>query len=91
MSYAIETGVPIPPKDKGVPFGGKERRKPNQGYPFADLEVGQSFYVRTADISDTIATRQSLTVSASKRTKSLGYRFIIRKVDPIGLRVWRVK
>ena len=73
--YQIEAGIPIPARTTKGGAG----RKPK--YPFAELQVGESFLVpgKTADkIGSTVTL-------ARKRT---GRNFTVRNVDG-GVRIWR--
>ena len=72
--YQIEKGIPAPEK-YGV---GRPSR-----YPFADMEVGDSFFV-----PDAPANR--LACAATWATKRYNRRFITRVVEH-GVRVWRVE
>ena len=71
--YQIETGIPV---TNGKRTGTASR------YPFAQLQVDQSFLVKDRKV-DTV---RSAACMASKR---LGVKFVVRSVDG-GVRVWRV-
>ncbi len=68
---SIEADVPIPPRMEAVRL-----------YPFAALEIGQSFL---ADKSSWASVR----VQAVNHGKRLGRTFRTRKVNG-GIRVWRI-
>lgn len=72
--FVIEDGVEIPP------IGQAQRRPFSSKYPFAELEVGQSFLVPGPGRSV-----QSLSVRAGHK---LGRKFVTRQTNH-GLRVWR--
>ncbi len=78
MSFVLETGVPIP---KRVAPGGRRGSK----YPFAQMEVGQSFLV--ADPETKAATIRSAVGAFSKRYSDAG-KFAVRITEE-GIRVWR--
>ena len=66
--------------DKGIPL-------PNGRYPFADLDVGESFFVPNANAN-------SVSSTASRLGKALGAAFVCRRVKENGvpgMRVWRVE
>jgi hypothetical protein len=67
--YAIERGVPLPP------------REPNE-FPFAGMDVGDSFLVTD---SDSFASARA---AASQYARIHGVKFTARAVAD-GLRVWR--
>jgi hypothetical protein len=68
-SITIDKGIAPPPR------GGVSR------YPFAEMSVGDSFFVAGA-------TRDNLSSSCTYRKQRYGEQYAIRKVDG-GLRVWR--
>lgn len=77
MSFVLETGVPIPKRTAGR-HGSK--------YPFAVMEVGQSFLIE-GDVK--AATVRSAVGAFSKRNPDSG-KFAVRGTDG-GLRVWRIE
>jgi hypothetical protein len=76
--FKIEKGVPLPSWQTG--------RAGQSKYPFADLQVGDSFLVphfaKTSQMSALIGRWQ--------RTHS-NQRFATRKVEGGGVRVWRIE
>ena len=75
MDIHIESGVPIPPKS-GI------KSRSYTMYPFAELEIGESFFVPGRKPGD---------ISASTSWARLRYPdrgFVTRSVDG-GTRVWR--
>lgn len=64
----IDRGVPVPPK------AGRD------GYPYAELEIGESFFVPNA------TTRQFSSPSQARKRLKRG--FTVRTVEG-GIRVWR--
>ena len=80
MSFVIEQGVPVP--------AGRSR------YPFADMEVGDSFFVGV-DSKETATKRiQSVRAQAGRFAKENGVKFSVRSVveDEVpGVRCWRVE
>jgi hypothetical protein len=70
--FRIERGVPIP-----------ARRNPRGSmYPFAEMEIGDSFFVPDG-------TTKTISAAAQYFTKNLGRRFTVRTIDS-GVRVWRI-
>lgn len=68
--------------DVPIPVGAKSKRGRPPKYPWADLEVGDSFFVkgkRPIDLGE-------ITQRMARRT---GFRFITRTVQG-GVRVWRI-
>lgn len=76
MAFTVESGIPVPARKGGRAGGSK--------YPFATMEIGQSFLV---DSETKIGTIRSAVGAFTKTHK--GYRFAIRQTDD-GVRVWRV-
>ena len=72
--FEIEKGIPVPPRV----YRGRVSK-----YPFANMEVGESFLVEA-----TPAKAASLATAAGRRRP--GWKFISRKVDETHARVWRV-
>lgn len=75
--YLIEKGIPIPPSDKGG-YGNSNRQ-----YPFADMEVGDSFSVPLVRYP----AMKSALVRAGRQFPNV--RFITRIVGNCA-RCWRV-
>ena len=77
----IENGIPIPaPKRPGA---GRKCI-----YPFAALEVGQSFFVPNQPGKTNRQLIMAIGGSAQHITKKTGHRFTSRTVEG-GIRVWR--
>lgn len=72
MSYTIE---------KGVPVIGAAR---NRVYPFAQMEVGDSF-------AAPLAKRATISTSAWAFGRIRGLKFITSKVSDTECRCWRIK
>ncbi len=77
MAYEIEDGVSIPKRTAGR-HGSK--------YPFAQMDVGQSFLI-TADVK--ASTIRSAVGAFCKRNPGTG-KFAVRGTED-GLRVWRTE
>jgi hypothetical protein len=77
--YQIEKGIEVPAKKI---FVGKSV------YPFATMEVGDSFFVPQVDGKP--KTDGSLRSSARQAAKKFGFKFTVRRVDG-GFRCWRVE
>jgi hypothetical protein len=76
MTFTVETNVELPTR-KGGRSGSK--------YPFAQMDVGQSFLVGSADAKVT-TLRSAIGAFMKGHT---GYKFAVRAVEG-GIRVWRV-
>jgi hypothetical protein len=74
--FVIDDAVPVP-----------QRRPYNCIYPWAELSVGQSFFVPASGRDN---ARAALATSACAYGKRHGKKFSLRNVDG-GVRVWRVK
>jgi len=82
-TFPVERDVPVP-KD----LGGRPTR-----YPFALLEVGESFFVPCPRVERT-RLMNSLTSCRANAQRKLGRVFVLRVVDDdgeqgSGIRVWR--
>ena len=77
--YQIEKGIEVPPKKSFAR---------STIYPFATMEVGDSFFVPQVDGKP--KSSGSLWSSARKATVKLDFKFAIRSVDG-GFRCWRVE
>lgn len=73
----IEKNVPIPKSHQG--------RNRTPGYPFAAMQVGDSFFVRCKDKAELNRVRSAAAIHANKT----GSKFKTRTVDG-GIRVWLV-
>ena len=69
--FVIEKNIPLPQK----------RRRPSR-YPFADMNVGDSF------LTSNTSVRGSM-IAYAKRHKSMGLRFIAETQADGRIRVWR--
>ena len=78
---AIEKNIPVPPRRT------RQARPPM--YPFADMGVGDSFFVKTEPEK---APKKSASISLSwrKHAKIKGAKFITLVVDG-GVRCWRTE
>jgi len=90
--FEIESGIPVPRTRQGGKGGGK--------YPFAKMEVGQSFHVAATEENDNPAKNLASTVSAAKKRYKvdgkLTRNFVVRRVDETdpkgnGARVFRIE
>lgn len=77
---AAETVIPI---EKGKPLPDYPRRK----YPFANMEVGDSFFVPSGESA--IRTKNNVRCSAVAFGRRKNWKFSVRN-DNGGVRVWRV-
>lgn len=72
--------------DKDVPIPGKKTGRREVKYPFAQMEVGDSFAL-TGEVEK---TTNLLRNTALRYAKQLGYKFTVRSTED-GARVWRVE
>ena len=82
--FTIDPNIPIPPK-------GLRHGRGNPRYPFAELEVGESFFVQVpagATVGEIQHIRNILSNAACWHARKLGRQFTTRRVDG-GVRVWR--
>ena len=70
MNYKIEKDVPMP--------------TPSVMYPFADMEVGDSFLANLAE-------RPKISTYMNRHKKTTGKKFKTRKISDSECRVWRVE
>lgn len=80
MTYQIEKNIPM-----------LSARAASHNYPYGDMEVGDSFLVKTEGVNELSVSRRlrsSAYVYASKSGD--GKKFTVRKVGDEGFRVWRV-
>lgn len=77
-NYIIEKNVPIP-----------SRRGGDHVYPFALMQVGDSFKIEKKDQGRVSASAWVYAKRASERGEKV--RFITRKVDADTYRIWRVE
>ena len=70
MSVPIDKNIPLPPS-----------KRAKSAYPWAEMEVGDSFATALAP--------SSASASASQAGKRLGKRFIAR-AEASGSRIWRI-
>jgi len=71
--FTIDKGVPMPPRRRGA---GR-----NRVYPFAEMEVGDSFFHE--------GSASSVEAAASNYARRSGKRFAARYIDG-GVRIWRI-
>lgn len=77
----IEHGIPVPVLQRKPSKGGKPGPEPT--YPFAGLDVSDSFFVPDATI-------RRLSAAAAYWQRKTGWKFKCRTVDG-GVRVWRIQ
>lgn len=77
IKYAVDKKVPLP----------TFKTRPASRYPFADMDVNDSFFVPSVDVASSKSLRQS-TYAANRKHK--GKIFRVADVDG-GFRVFRVK
>ena len=81
--FKIEKNIPVPEKNR---IGRK--RKPHK-YPYANMEVGDSFLVPFEEGKDHTKLYVSMWGGANHFGKNFGGKFLVRKVED-GIRVWRM-
>ena len=89
----MNTSVDI---DEGVALPEPNRGRRNVRYPFAELQIGQSFFVPAEDNSDAAVVRVQGTLHSCARNVSrrTGARFTTRQWtqgEQRGIRVWRIE
>lgn len=72
---------------KGIPL--EKRREPRSRYPFEEMEVGDSFFVK-CDEGSLVSKRSTVLSSSIYYGKMCGKKFTSRTF-PDGFRIWRVK
>lgn len=72
--FKIEKGIPVP-----------QHVHANRKYPFMDLSVGDSFFVKTTDLKKAHAVACSARINSKKSDKKF-----TAKQDSDGVRVWRI-
>jgi hypothetical protein len=77
----IESGIPIPATKR--PGAGRRST-----YPFAVLDVGQSFFVPNQPGKTNRQLIMAIGCAAQRITKKTGHRFTSRTLEG-GIRVWR--
>lgn len=80
MNFKIEKGIPLTCEGKRGP------KKQGGRYPFAQLELGDSFLVKSTDKKTLTNAKQAAYLFAKKS----GVRLVARTVKG-GVRVWRVE
>ena len=81
MEYIVEEGIPLIDNGSGRPRGGSK-------YPFASMEVGQSFLF-PCNLAQDSKARGRIANAACNAQKMTTARFSIRKFEG-GLRIWRI-
>lgn len=74
MSFKIEKGIQAP------------EYQPRQKYPFSEMEVNDSFFIKGAGMKE----RKKLSAAACTYGQNHNKVFTVRSVDG-GVRIWRVK
>lgn len=77
----IDKGVPCPPATTGAPA---------RLYPWAEMEVGDSFYVEATPERSAQQISGALGRTMNYQTRKTGKRFTQRRT-PGGVRVWRTQ
>lgn len=76
----VESGIEIPTRT----------RKGTAKYPFASMEVGDSF-LTAAEEDDMVRVKSRMSNACAQAQKKLeGYKFSVRQVEG-GVRVWRIE
>jgi len=72
--------------EKNIPYKKKEH---GSIYPFKDMEIGDSFLVTKCDRKKYMAVSSALNFYIKQSNPT--WKFSIRKVDTLSIRVWRIK
>jgi len=83
MTFEVEKGIQVPNQRRGRQPGTRNCTKPKSKYPWAQMEVGDCFFV--PDGPDGV-TAGALLSQASR----LGLKAVTRR-EPNGTRVWRTE
>lgn len=81
-SFTIDQGIPLPSKAR------------SSKYPFADMSVGDSFFIAESSDQTTFRAKSSVYSAMTKYAKATGTKYTIRSVSENGvngLRVWRTE
>ena len=76
MTYEIEKDIPLPPRKSRV-----------SAYPFAEMNVGDSFVVPPTENAPALTTLRN---AAAQAKKKLGFKFVVAETYD-GIRVWRTE
>lgn len=90
-SAAVATDRPIR-IEKGIKIPAFRRQQARISYPFADMEVGNSFMVPAATPADVKRVQHAVYQQSVRFRKQFSdeYKFTCRRVDG-GVRCWRTK
>jgi hypothetical protein len=75
--FEIEKDIPVPPARNKVT------------YPFADMEVGDSFFV-PCDPDGVLKTERRVSAAAAQYRRRMSVKFVTRR-EETGVRVWRAE
>ena len=76
--------------EKGIPLAPKRRPSKSTKYPWAEMEVGDSFFVPAEANVTRRALSDRVQRSAAYAKKTLGRKFKLRS-DETGVRIWRTE
>lgn len=79
MSIAIDKNIPIP-----------QRCAAKIKYPFADMDVGDSFFVARPDEESPSRFRNRMQAVITFGKKRTGY-FFTSRIEEAGIRIWRIE
>lgn len=82
--YEIQKEIPLPNRS------GNTTERPNK-YPFASMEIGDSFEVGPEDKTPSGAFRAQTAASLYSKKVKYSVQFATRKTEGNKLRVWRTK
>jgi hypothetical protein len=81
----IEKGIPIPER---IYPGARPK------YPFAKLQVGESFFLPSKNFIELRRLYQRITAAASSHRRLYGGKFTIRQMNMhgvVGIRIWKIE
>lgn len=74
--------------DKNIPIPVASKKTGPRKYPFAEMEIGDSFFIEATSIQQIARKRSTLCVSAKRMGDN--YKITIKRVIG-GIRCWRVQ
>jgi hypothetical protein len=80
--------------DKNIPISSGYKPKTGSKYPFAKLEVGDSFFVKADNKKHATIRRDSISALARKHGEETGKKFAFRVLEESGVwgfRAWRTE
>lgn len=86
MSFEIETGIPVPEMPKA------RKKKREAKYPFKDMKVGDSFYIKNnGSKKETLKVQSALSAAMTSYHKKHPRKRLTYRTVENGTRCWRIK